>query len=124
MTGKPQFSFGELLVLLDVEGAGAMSSPMPTPEEAAALTGAALRGVAPCVEGHGALRFRADLYEPPRTELVVSPGHLSLAITRFHDQDVWTSMFEWLSGYLGDTLEQVIKRDDYLEYAGQGVRAT
>jgi hypothetical protein len=124
MTGKAQFSFGELLVLLDVEGAGAISAPMPTPEEAAALTATTLRGVAPCVEGHGALRFRADIYEPPRTELVASPGHLSLAITRFHDQDVWTSMFEWLSGYLGDTLEQVIKRDDYLEYAGQGVRAT
>ena len=33
MTGKPQFSFGELLVLLDVDGVAAMSAPIPTPEE-------------------------------------------------------------------------------------------
>jgi len=127
MTGKAQFSFGELLVLLDVDGVAAMSAPIPTPEEAAALTAHPLRGVAPCVEGHGALRFRtglAHLYDPPRTELVVSPGHLTLAITRFADQDIWTNMFEWLSGYLGDTLEQATKRDDYVEFAGQGVRAT
>lgn len=124
MTGKAQFSFGELLVLIDVEGASALSAPMPTPEEAAALTASPLRGVAPCVEGHGGLRFRADLYNPPATELVVSPGHLVLAITRFHDPETWTSMFEWLGGYLGDTLAPTITRADYLEFAGQGVRAT
>ncbi|HET9989916.1 MAG TPA: hypothetical protein VFQ65_15405, partial [Kofleriaceae bacterium] len=109
MTAKPQFSFGELLVLLDVEGAGAMSAPMPTPAEASAVTQTALRGAPPCVEARGALRFRtglAHLYDPPRTELVVSPGHLVLAITRFPDQDIWTNMFEWLSGYLADTLAE------------------
>ena len=126
MTGKAQFSFGELLVLLDVEGAGAMSAPMPTPADAATLTGTTPRGVPPCVEGRGALRFRtglAHLYDPPRTELVVSPGHLALAITRFPDQDIWTNMFEWLSGYLGDTLALSSEREGYVEYAGQGVRA-
>src|SRR5512141_2321439 len=101
MTGKAQFSFGELLVLLDVEGAGALTTPMPTPAAAATLTG-----------------------PPPRTELVVSPGHAVLAITRFADQDIWTNMFEWMTGYLGDTLGQRIARDDYAEYAGQGVCAT
>lgn len=127
MSGKAQFSFGELLVLLDVEGAGALSAPMPTPAEAAALTGTAVRGVPPCIEGHGALRFRtglAHLYDPPKTELVVSPGHLVLSITRFPDKDIWTNMFEWLSGYLGDTLTQSIERADYVEYTGQGVCAT
>ena len=127
MTGKAQFSFGELLVLIDVEGAAALSAAIPAPEEAATLTGTPLRGVAPCVECRGPLRFRtglAHLYEAPRTDLVVSPGHLVLAITRFADKDIWTNMFEWLSGYLGDALEPTITRDEYLEFAGQGVRAT
>jgi hypothetical protein len=127
MAGKAQFSFGELLVLIDVDRVGAMSAAMPTPAEAAALTETALRGVPPCVEGRGALRFRtglAHLYDPPRTELVVSPGHLVLAITRFPDQDIWTNMFEWLSGYLADTLGQRGERDGYREYAGHAVIAT
>jgi hypothetical protein len=47
-----------------------------------------------------------------------------LSISRFVDSDIWTNMFEWLSGYLGDTLAQSIGRDDYIEYAGQGVVAT
>lgn len=124
------FSFGELLVLLDVEGVAAMSAPLPTPLEAAGVAGTALRGVAPCVDAHGALRFRTDLahlYAPPRTDLVVSPAHLMLSITRFADEDIWKNMFEWVSGYLGDTLVPTPRsgvREAYLEYAGQGVVAT
>ncbi|MEO8706236.1 MAG: hypothetical protein ABI867_39770 [Kofleriaceae bacterium] len=127
--GKPAFSFGELLVLIDVEGVGAMA-PLPTPAEAAGLTGNAQRGVAPCVEVHGAIRFRtglAHLYEPPRTDLVVSPAHVMLSITRFADEDIWKNMFEWVSGYLGDTLtptERSAAREGYQEYVGQGVIAT
>ena len=128
--GKPVFSFGELLVLIDVDGVGPMSAPLPTPAEAAGLTASGLRGVAPCVEAHGACRFRtglAHLYEPPRTELVVSPGYVMLAITRFADEDIWKNMFEWLDGYLGDTLAATPRgdaRDGYREYAGQGVIAS
>jgi len=128
--GKPVFSFGELLVLIDVEGMGAMSAPLPTPAEAAALTGTALRGTAPCVELHGAVRFRtglAHLYEPPRTDLVVSPAHVILSITRFADEDIWKNMFEWVNGYLADTLTLTPRgaaRDGYREYIGQGVIAT
>ena len=130
VVGKPVFSFGELLVLIDVEGVGAMSAPLPTPAEAAFLTGNALRGTAPCVESHGACRFRtglAHLYEPPRTDLVVSPAHAMLSITRFADQDIWKNMFEWVSSYLADTLAPTPRsapRDGYEEYAGQGVIAT
>ena len=130
VVGKPVFSFGELLVLIDVEGVGAMSAPLPTPAEAAGLTGNALRGTAPCVECHGACRFRtglAHLYEPPRTDLVVSPAHAMLSITRFADQDIWKNMFEWVSSYLADTLAPTPRsapRDGYEEYAGQGVIAT
>lgn len=133
MTGvvsKPAFSFGELLVLIDVDGVGAMSAPLPTPAEASALAGTTLRGTAPCVELHGAVRFRtglAHLYEPPRTDLVVSPAHVMLSITRFADEDIWTNMFEWVNGYLADTLAPTPRsaaRDGYREYAGQGVIAT
>ena len=105
--GTPVFSFGELLVLLDVDGVGPMTAPLPTPAEAAGLAADGLRGTAPCVEFHGALRFRtglAHLYEPPRTELVVSPGHVMLTITRFPDEDIWTNMFEWVGSYLADGL--------------------
>jgi hypothetical protein len=122
---KPGFSFGELLVLIDVEGVGAMA-PLPTPAEATGLTAEPLRGIAPCVEVHGALRFRTGLphlYEPPRTELVVSPSHVMLSITRFADQDIWKNMFDWVSGYLGDTLTPTPRgtgRDGYAEYVGQG----
>ena len=101
--GTPVFSFGELLVLLDVDGVGPMTAPLPTPAEAAGLAADGLRGTAPCVEFHGALRFRtglAHLYEPPRTELVVSPGHVMLTITRFPDEDIWTNMFEWVGVHL------------------------
>jgi hypothetical protein len=128
--GKPVFSFGELLVLLDVEGVGAMSVPLPTPAEASALAPNSLRGTAPCVELHGACRFRtglAHLYEPPRTDLVVSPAHVMLSITRFADVDIWTNMFEWVSGYLADTLAPTARggaRDGFREYAGQGAIAT
>ena len=128
--GTPVFSFGELLVLLDVEGVGAMATPMPTPAEAAGLATDALRGTAPCVEFHGACRFRtglAHLYDPPRTELVVSPGHVMLTITRFADVDIWNNMFEWIGSYLGDTLAPTPRgaaREGYREYAGQGVIAT
>ena len=127
---KPVFSFGELLVLIDVDGVGAMSTPLPTPTEASGLTGNALRGTAPCVEFHGAARFRtglAHLYEPPRTDLVVSPAHVMLSITRFPDEDIWKNMFEWVNSYLADTLAPTPRsaaRDGYLEYAGQGVIAT
>ena len=82
---RPRFSFGEMLVLIDVDGSGTMSGPLPTQAEASAFTGGALRGTAPCVELHGGCRFRtglAHLYEPPHTELVVSPVHVMLSITR------------------------------------------
>ncbi|MBA3461794.1 MAG: hypothetical protein H0T46_17670 [Deltaproteobacteria bacterium] len=86
MTGvidKPVFSFGELLVLLDVEGVGAWSATLPTPAEASELSRTGLRGTAPCVEFHGACRFRtglAHLYDPPHADLVVSPAHVMLSI--------------------------------------------
>jgi len=127
---KPPFSFGELLVLLDVDGVCAMSSPLPTPDEASGLTNQRLRGAGACVELHGPCRFRtglAHLYEPPRTDLVVSPAHVMLSITRFPDVDIWKNMFEWMSGYLADTLTPTTRsatREGYLEYAGQGVIAT
>ena len=133
MTGvvdKPAFSFGELLVLIDVDGVGAMSAPLPTPAEASELTRNALRGAAPCVELHGACRFRtglAHLYAPPRADLVVSPAHVMLTISRFADEDIWKNMFEWVNGYLADTLTPTPRsaaRDGYHEYAGQGVIAT
>ncbi len=130
MVEKPVFSFGELLVLLDVEGVGAMSAPLPTPAEASALAPSALRGTAPCVEFHGACRFRtglAHLYEPPHTDLVVSPAHVMLSITRFPDVDIWNNMFEWVSSYLADTLAPTPRdaaRDGFREYAGQGAIAT
>ncbi len=132
VSGKPVFSFGELLVLLDVDSVGAMSAPLPSPDEAAKLPGNALRGVAPCVESHGAVRFRtglAHLYDPPHTDLVVGPAHVMLSITRFADDDIWKNMFEWVDGYLGDTLEPTPRsaaagKDGYREYAGQGVIAT
>ena len=128
--GTPVFSFGELLVLLDVDGVGPMTAPLPTPAEAAGLAADGLRGTAPCVEFHGALRFRtglAHLYEPPRTELVVSPGHVMLTITRFPDEDIWTNMFEWVGSYLADGLAPTARgaaRDGYREYAGRGVIAS
>jgi hypothetical protein len=126
---KPKFSFGELLVLLDVEGVGTISTPLPTPAEGAALTGEPLHGAAPCTSSHGALRFRkglAHLYEPPRTELVVSPAHVLLAISRFADVDIWNNMFGWIEGYLADTLEltPTSTPESYREYRGQGVIAT
>ena len=127
---KPMFSFGELLVLLDVEGVGAWSAPLPTPAEASGLTANGLRGTAPCVELHGACRFRtglSHLYDPPHADLVVSPAHVMLSITRFADEDIWKNMFEWMEGYLADTLTPTPRsatRDGYLEYAGQGVIAT
>jgi hypothetical protein len=127
---KPVFSFGELLVLLDVEGVGAMSTPLPTPLEAVGLAADALRGTAPCVEFHGGCRFRtglAHLYEPPRTELVVSPAHVALTITRFPDEDIWNHMFEWVSSYLADTLAPTPRgatREGFREYAGHGVIAS
>jgi len=130
VVGKPVFSFGELLVLIDVDGVGAMSSPLPTPAEASVLTATALRGTAPCVEAHGACRFRtglAYLYDPPRTDLVVSPAHVMLSITRFPDDDTWKNMFEWVNGYLADTLTPTPRgaaREGYREYSGQGVIAT
>jgi hypothetical protein len=128
--GKPVFSFGELLVLIDVEGVGAMSAPLPTPAEASALTGIAVRGTAPCVDFHGACRFRtglAHLYEPPRADLMASPAYAMLSITRFADEDIWKNMFEWVNGYLADALTPTPRsavRDGYLEYTGQGVVAT
>jgi hypothetical protein len=127
VAGKPVFSFGELLVLIDVDGVGEMSAPLPTPVEASALTGQALRGTAPCVELHGPCRFRADLYAPPRTDLVVGPAHVMLSITQFHDEDTWKTMFEWVDGYLADTLTPTPRsgaRDGYREYTGQGVIVT
>jgi hypothetical protein len=128
--GKPVFSFGELLVLIDVEGVGATAAGLPTPAEAAGLAGNALRGTAPCVELHGACRFRtglAHLYKPPHASLVVSPAHVTLSITRFPDEDIWKNMFEWVSGYLADTLTPTPRStpsDRYQELAGQGVIAT
>ncbi len=129
--GKPVFSFGELLVLIDVDGVGAMSAPLPTVDEASSLlTGATLRGTAPCVELHGACRFRtglAHLYDPPRTDLVVSPVHVMLSITRVADVDTWNTMFEWVTGYLADTLTPTPRSnasDGYVEYRGQGVIAS
>jgi hypothetical protein len=124
---KPVFSFGELLVLLDVDGVGAMSTPLPTPAEAAALTGTAVHGTPPCVELRSALRYRTDLYDPPRTELVVGPAHVMLSITRFPNVDTWNTMFEWVSGYFADTLTATPRsgaREGYQEYAGQGAIAT
>lgn len=127
--GKPVFSFSELLVLLDVEGVPAMSSPLPTPAEASTLTGTPLRGAAPCVELHGTCRFRtglAHLYSPPTADLVVSAAHVMLSITRFADPDIWTNMFEWIDGYLADTLTPTPRsgaRDGFREYRGHGVIA-
>lgn len=128
--GKPGFSFGELLVLIDVDGVGAMSTPLPTPTEASTLAGDGLRGVAPCLELRGTCRFRtglAHLYEPPRADLVVSPVHLMLSITRFRDVDIWKNIFEWVDGYLADTLAPTSRgaaQEGFREYAGQGVIAT
>jgi hypothetical protein len=128
--GKPVFSFSELLVLIDVDGVGAMSAPLPTPAEASGLTGNALRGTAPCVELHGPCRFRtglAHLYAPPCADLVVSPAHVMLSLTRFADEDIWKNTFEWIDGYLADTLTPTSRsgaRDGHREYHGQGVIAT
>ena len=97
--GKPVFSFGELLVLIDIEGVGTMPTPLPTPAEAAAFTGIALRGIEPSVELHGACRFRtglAHLFAPPSADLVVTPAHVMLSITRFADDDQWKSLFVWI----------------------------
>ncbi len=127
---KPVFSFGELLVLIDVEGVDAMSTPLPTPAEAAGLSAKPLRGVAPCVELHGPVRFRtglAHLYEPPHTDLTVSPAHVLLAISRFADEDIWKNMFEWVDSYLADALTPTPRsagREGFREYAGQGVVAS
>lgn len=125
--GKAVFSFGELLVLIDVEGAGELSSPLPTVAEAAKLTGTEPRGVAPCVEVVGPCHFRADLYGPPHTELAVSPATVMLSLTRFSDVAAYTTMFDYVSGYLSDTLTATSRTDDahgYQEYAGQGVVVT
>ena len=120
---QPSFSFGELLVLIDIDGVGAMS-PVPTVAEAAALAGNALRGTAPCVEVHGACTFGAALFSPPRADLVVTPASVMLSITRVPDVDSWTGMFDWVSGYLGDTLTRRGEpREGFQEYAGQGVVA-
>jgi hypothetical protein len=125
---KPTFSFGEMLVLIDIDGAGAISTPVPAVAEAAALVGNALRGTAPCVEVHGACKFRtglAHLYDPPHAHLVVTPANAMLSITHVADVDSWTSIFEWITSYLSDTLTaRGDARDGYLEYAGQGVVAT
>lgn len=124
VAGKPTFSFGEMLVLIDVDGVGAMS-PVPTVAEAAALAGNALRGTAPCVEVHGPCRFPTNVYAPPHADLVVTPANVMLSITRVADVDTWTGMFDWVSGYLADTLTaRGDPRDGFLEYAGQGVVAT
>jgi hypothetical protein len=106
-----------------------MSAPLPTPVEAASLTGTPLRGVAPCVEVRGPLRFRtglAHLYEPPHTELVVSPAHVMLSITRFADEDIWKNMFEYVTSYLGDalTLSESDDPNGHREYQGQGAIVT
>lgn len=125
--GKSVFSFGELLLLLDVEGVGAMS-PLPSPAEASVFTGIAVRGTAPCVELHGPCRFRtglSHLYDPPRADLVVSPAHVMLSVTRFADNDIWKNMLDWVDGYLVDTLTVTARSaDGHREYAGQGVIAT
>jgi hypothetical protein len=124
----PVFSFGELLVLIDVDGVGAMSMPLPTPAEASVLTGKPLRGTGPCVELQAPVRFctgLAHLYEAPHTDLVVSPAHVLLSITWFADEDIWKNMFEWVDGYLDSTLTPTPRsRDGYREYAGQGVIAS
>lgn len=130
MIEKPRFSFGELLVLIDVEGVAPMSAPLPTWGEASPLTGDALRGIAPCIEVHGACRFRtglAHLYSPPRANLVVGPAHVMLSLTRFADEDTYKNMFEWVESYLADTLTPTARsgaHDGYREYVGQGVIAT
>jgi hypothetical protein len=52
-----------------------MTAPLPTPAEAVAL--APSPGTAPCVEFHGACRFRtglAHLYEAPRADSWSAPG--------------------------------------------------
>jgi hypothetical protein len=124
------FSFGELLVLIDVEGVGAMSVPLPTPAEASTLTATAAIGVAPCLGARGKCRFRtglAHLFEPPVAELIVSPIHAVLAISRFPDEDIWANMFEWLSGSLADSLVTTTAPgapDGYRVHAGRGVIAT
>ncbi len=110
--------------MIDIDGVGPMSTPLPTPREASAVAGNALRGTAPCTEVHGACQFRAGVYAPPRAELVVSPAHVMLSITRFADLDAWTNTFEYVSSYLADTLTTTIDRDGYRSYAGQGVIAT
>jgi hypothetical protein len=128
--GKSVFSFSELLVLIDIEGVGTMSAPLPTPAEAAAFTGGALRGIAPSVELHGACRFRtglAHLFAPPSADLVVTPAHVMLSLTRFGDEDQWKNLFEWIDGYLADTLTPTPRSgagDGYREYQGHGVIAT
>jgi hypothetical protein len=128
--GRPEFSFGELLVLIDVDGVGAMSMPLPTPAEASQLTGKPLRGSGACVELHGPVRFCTGLphlYEPPHTDLVVSPAHVLFSITRFADEDIWKNMFEWIEGYFDNTLTPTARsagRDGYREFAGQGVIAS
>jgi hypothetical protein len=130
VAGRPLFSFAELLDMLDVEGAGEMSSPLPTASEAASLTTSELRGVAPCVEVHGPCRFRsglAHLYSPPHTELVVSPAHVMLSFTRFADDDTWKNILDYVTSYFADTLTATARSDDahgYQEYAGQGLIAT
>ncbi|HEY4180886.1 MAG TPA: hypothetical protein VGM90_28775 [Kofleriaceae bacterium] len=127
VAGKAEFSFGELLVLIDVEGVGQMSSPLPTIAEAATLTGAEPRGTAPCLDLVGTCRFRADLYGPPRAELVVSPATVMLSLTKFSDAAAYTMMFDYVSGYLSDALTSTPRTDathGYLEYAGQGVVVT
>lgn len=126
--GKAEFSFGELLVLLDVEGAGPMSTPLPAAAEVAALGASVVRGTAPCVEVHGPCRFRtglAHLYDPPRAELVVSPAYVFLSLTRFADVDIWKNMLDWVTSYLDDTLgPRGPVKDGHREYAGQGVVAS
>src|SRR5437868_2520479 len=98
-------------------------SPVPLPAEASVFTGNPVRGTAPCVEFHGSCRFRTGLvhlYAPPHAELVVSPAHVMLSITRFHDEDTRKNMLEWVTGYLADTLSAT----PCGEYRGQGVIAT
>lgn len=110
------FSFGELLVLLDVDGAGAIAAAVPTPAEASSVVAAPPRGNAPCVELHGTVRFLSQVYAPPHAELVVTPAYAALSITQFHDEGTWTTMFDWVSSYLADTLGP--------DHVGQGVIAT
>ena len=123
--GKPLFSFAELLVMLDVEGAGTMSSPLPTAAEAASLTTSELRGAAPCVEVHGPCRFReglAHLYSPPHTELVVSPTHVMLSFTRFADEDTWKNILDYVTSYFTDTLTATARSDDAHGFTGFSLR--